>query len=760
MLTRLREWIDHRTGLGPFIDAMLLEHVPGGARWRYVWGSTLAFVFTIQLVTGTLLMTAYSPGDSTAWASVHFIQYQMDFGWLIRGLHHFGSQAMVVLMGLHMLQVVIAGAHLPPREFNWWIGLGLMGAVLGLSLTGYLLPWDQKGYWATQVATNIAGGVPVVGPFIQKVVVGGSEYGNHTLTRFFGLHVAILPAIVIGLLIAHIAVFRRHGITTPSYAVGEGWFWPDQMFKDMVACLIVFGVMLTLVVTGYGNKVESPAPVAAASEAEAPRSLYDKLAHAGRDGCGANLDAPADPDKPYPARPEWYFLFLFQLLKYFEGPNVLVGTLFIPGGVGLILFLLPLIGGGKLRPIGHSIGVVVVVCLLTSAGALTLLALGEDAVYPTSRALLNRLGTNMLPLISLVFVLMLAIINVLGVGGFRNAVKTIGMTLVLLAVAATGALTYLAMDADSKYRAFRAAEPTATDTTPFDGHRIPAQVVAFIQSKMTDADKVPLEKTVKFREEMKHSEELAERAMNLAMAGVPAEGGRYLLRNDPMTRGKDLFVIHCASCHDDTSRFKANPNATASDLAGFGSADWVLNLLKDPSDAKFFGRTKLKEMTGWVRRERDKAKKAGKEAALDKDFADVSNWLGTHPRGDLQAEQDKHPGAKVFADKCMECHSYRQPIGEATKGPDFTGYGDAEWLRMMIMSPDHPFRYGANNTMPAFRDLQRPDAGVMRMDLGEREGKVKIIDLNDIERELIIRFLSSDNRVIFGGQPISGPPKK
>ena len=118
---------------------MLLEHIPGGAKWRYVWGSCLAFVFMIQLVTGVLLMTAYSPGDSTAWSSVYFIQYEMDFGWLIRGLHHFGSQTMVVLIGLHMLQVVIAGAHLPPREVNWWLGLGLLGVVLGLSLTGYLL---------------------------------------------------------------------------------------------------------------------------------------------------------------------------------------------------------------------------------------------------------------------------------------------------------------------------------------------------------------------------------------------------------------------------------------------------------------------------------------------------------------------------------------------------------------------------------------------------------------------------------------------
>src|SRR5262249_43169027 len=243
---------------------LLLEHIPGGAKWRYVWGSALAFVFMIQLVTGVLLMWSYSPGDSTAWSSVYFIQYEMDFGWLIRGLHHFGSQTMVVLLGVHMLQVVIAGAQLPPREFNWWLGLALMGVVLGLSLTGYLLPWDQKGFFATRVATNIAGSMPVLGEAVQTVVVGGKEYGNATVTRFFALHVGILPLLLIALLVAHLVLFRRHGVTHPRNATGEGWFWPDQAFRDMIVCLAIFGVMLFLVLNGHSHPIE-PAPEAAAA---------------------------------------------------------------------------------------------------------------------------------------------------------------------------------------------------------------------------------------------------------------------------------------------------------------------------------------------------------------------------------------------------------------------------------------------------------------------------------------------------------------
>src|SRR6516165_9013837 len=256
---------------------MLLEDIPGGARWRYVWGSTLVFVFTLQLVTGILLMTSYSPSDTSAWASVHYIQYQMDFGWLIRGLHHFGSQTMMVLIALHMLQVVMAGAHLPPREVNWWLGLALLGITFGLGLTGYLLPWDQKGYWATRVATNISSNTPVIGDYLKTLLVGGNEYGNHTLTRFYALHVGILPLAFIALMVAHLVIFRRHGVTAPARAEGEEMFWPGQAFRDLIFCLLVFGVMVGAVVYGHGNAIDGFEPA----------NPYEDWARAGQKGMGA-----------------------------------------------------------------------------------------------------------------------------------------------------------------------------------------------------------------------------------------------------------------------------------------------------------------------------------------------------------------------------------------------------------------------------------------------------------------------------------------
>ncbi len=682
MFAKLGEWVDHRTGARKLVQVLLIEHIPGGARWRYVWGSCLAFVFLVQLVTGVLLMISYSPGDSTAWSSVFFIQYEMDFGWLIRGLHHFGSQTMVVLLGVHMLQVVIAGAHLPPREFNWWLGLALLACVLGLSLTGYLLPWDQKGFWATQVATNIAGNLPGAGATLQKIVVGGPVYGHQTLTRFFTLHVAVLPPLVIVLTIAHLTVFRRHGVTTAKSAKGEGWFWPDQAFRDMLVSLLVFGVMLGLVVYGHGHKIEG----------HEPSGFYERLAHAGRDGKGANLDAPADPARPYPARPEWYFLFLFQLLKYFEGEQELIGTVIIPNGVLLLLFLLPLLGYGRMRPFGHVVGVVVVAGILIGAAT----------------------------------------------------------------------LTYLAVAAD------RAPRQTAEEIT-----------------KLTGAERQQVENALLFHAELKQADALADRAIQLADAGIPPEGAVYLLRRDPLTRGKELFGQHCAVCHNYGDEFHKD-KATASDLKDFGTREWVRGLLKDPDSPHYFGNTPLKTMSKFVERAKKAADKKKAVPELEAEWDRIADWLGSHPRReppgeDAKGEQDPFViGYRAFEARCGECHTYKDTGGGSTKAPDLTGYGDADWLRLMLMAPAHDRRYGGRNRMPAFRDLEGVTAAVHRdeirqtrelllKELGDDaseekkkdvEAATKTASLTDVERELILRWLLKDYRVVFGGDPISGPPPR
>ncbi len=347
-------WLDQRTGYRRALDDALYENIPGGSRWRYVTGSMLVFAFVTQMVTGLFLWAGYSASAQTAWESVYYIQYEVQGGWLLRGVHHFMAQAMVVLLPIHMLQVILDRAYKAPREVNYWLGLVLMLIVLALGLTGYLLPWDQKGYWATTVATNLMSLAPG-GEYQQKLAVGGSYYGNYTLTRFFALHAGFLPLALMVVLAAHVALFRKHGITAHSSPKrADEYFWPQQVLKDGVACLLLLVVVLLACVHfDIQGVITGTLPV---------------------DPRAAELGAPAAPTTTYAAaRPYSYLLFACQLLKKFK--SEFMGAIVVPSLVMLFLFLLPLIAR---IPYGHVVNVVVFLALLITAGYLTVEARNAD----------------------------------------------------------------------------------------------------------------------------------------------------------------------------------------------------------------------------------------------------------------------------------------------------------------------------------------------------------------------------------------------
>ena len=275
MFGKLYKWVDSRTGIQDSLEEALYENIPGGAKWRYVSGSMLVFAFMTQAITGIFLWMNYSAGSQNAWASVYYITWAT---WKVvlyyEESHHVMAQAMVVLLPIRILQVVIEKAYVKPREFNWWLGLVLMKITSTLGLTGYLLPWDQKGYCMTKVATELAALPPIVGGYIQKIVVVETNLG-HFLFTF-----ASLPArwrttgLVGGLLVLHLAMFRKHGITAHSSEKrADQMFWPMQVLKDGVACALLFGLV-----------------------------VYVAIIHP------AELGPPAEPTEPYgAARPEWYF---------------------------------------------------------------------------------------------------------------------------------------------------------------------------------------------------------------------------------------------------------------------------------------------------------------------------------------------------------------------------------------------------------------------------------------------------------------------
>lgn len=212
MATQIGTWLDERIGWRKVWDAIFLRKVPK-TNWLYTFGSATLFLAVNQAVTGILLTVYYVPTPDHAYDSVQFITNQLTAGWLIRGLHHWGASAMVIFTVLHMLRVIFYGSYKFPREVTWFTGVALLLIVLGFGFTGYLLPWDQKAFWATTVGTRIAGVAPGIGDFILRAIRGGEELSAVTLARFFGAHVWILPAMLILLVLSHLYLVVRIGIS-------------------------------------------------------------------------------------------------------------------------------------------------------------------------------------------------------------------------------------------------------------------------------------------------------------------------------------------------------------------------------------------------------------------------------------------------------------------------------------------------------------------------------------------------------------------
>lgn len=320
MIKGLIDWLDERIQVRVLWKSFADRPIPGGASWFYVLGASLVFLFVMQAATGILLAMYYAPTPDHAYASVKFIQEEAPFGSLVRGMHHWGASCMMVVVALHMLRVFVFGSYKKPREIVWVIGVGLIAIVGGFAFTGYLLPWDQKAYWATVVGTNVAGTVPVVGGVLLRIVRGGTELGALSLSRFFAIHTYILPVSLALLAGLHIFLLERAGAGGKWNAADRVPYkaeplFPNQIFRDTLFILFLFLSLLTL---AY---------------------LFP-----------ASLEPQADPtDSTYNPRPEWYFYFVFQMLKIFEGKYELLGTVIIPNIAIAVLLLIPFLDRGPER---------------------------------------------------------------------------------------------------------------------------------------------------------------------------------------------------------------------------------------------------------------------------------------------------------------------------------------------------------------------------------------------------------------------------
>lgn len=329
-------WIGTRLRTNALMAALLHVPIPVGARTFYLGGITM-FLFGVQVVTGTLLTLYYKPTPETAYDSVMFITSDVTFGWLIRSVHHWAANLMVLCLALHVVRIFFQAAYKYPRELTWLVGIGLLVVTIGFGFTGYLLPWDQRAFWATTVGTEIAGSVPVIGDELLLLLRGGVDVSDLTLSRFFGLHVLVLPLSLGALLVVHLTLVHQQGLADPTrpdprpgVAVAADVsdrkltpFFPNYILDEVIAWFVILGVLVVLA------------------------SVFP-----------AGLDEKANPlETPAHIKPEWYFLSVYELLKHV--PRI-VGVI-LPMVALAILALWPLLDRNpevraRRRPIAILLG--------------------------------------------------------------------------------------------------------------------------------------------------------------------------------------------------------------------------------------------------------------------------------------------------------------------------------------------------------------------------------------------------------------------
>ena len=333
----------HRIGWEPYLKPFLTKRLPRGTGWSATLGTLCALLFGLMTFTGIFLAMYYNPSPDKAYQSIDFIMNEVPLGSILRGLHHWGAGAMVLAVVFHLLSNFFSGSYKAPRELTWTTGVCLLLVTLGLGFSGYLLPWDMKAYWATVVSSNIPGGIPGVGDFITRILLGGAAVSGLTLTRFYAVHILLLPLLLVGLAAVHIYLVRIHDLADHSEngAVLEDEsaqvyrFFPEHTLRSSIVFAVVLFILVGLSVTG-----------------SIPR---EEIA-------GTTIES-------YLPRPEWYYMWLFQLLTCFSGVWESIGSLAIPGSAIAFLFALPFVNRAKTfgvanRPLCTAAGVTAIVSIL------------------------------------------------------------------------------------------------------------------------------------------------------------------------------------------------------------------------------------------------------------------------------------------------------------------------------------------------------------------------------------------------------------
>lgn len=381
----------HRLGWEKYLKPFLYKELPPKTGWSATLGTLCALLFVVLAVSGIFLAVYYNPSPDKAHQSIQYIMNDIPGGAILRGIHHWTAGAMVTVVFIHMMVNFFSGTYRAPREFTWIAGAALFVITLVLGFTGYLLPWDMKAYWATTVSAHMPQDLPIIGNFVSKVLLGGDTVSGLTLTRFYAIHTLMLPALLIVLSVFHIYMVRLHGITEDntlkSNEEAEGLpsspsdspqpspsadaparhalyrFFPEHMSRSSLVFGIVFAGILLL-------------------------AMFGTIPH--EEVAGTLVEN-------YLPRPEWYYMWLFQLLTYFPGTWEVIGSLGIPIVGCAVLFAVPFFSKNPLhgpsnRPIALAAGTAGVICIvyLTWAAYEGIKPYGEFTPVPTRQLTVNE----------------------------------------------------------------------------------------------------------------------------------------------------------------------------------------------------------------------------------------------------------------------------------------------------------------------------------------------------------------------------------
>ncbi len=559
------DWFDHRTGLSAAWRRWADHRIPGGACWCKVWPGAVAFAFLVQAITGFFLWVHYSPSDQSAWESVYFLQHHVAGGWLLRAVHHYSAQMLLVLVGIYVTQLIVTGAYRAPRELVFWTAL-LMGMLsLALLLTGDLLAWDQNSYAGTHVRVGFLKLLPWVGDALFKIAIGGPgpAFGHLALPRFLALHVGVFAVGFLVVLLLHGVLARRADAAEAEQAEHTAPFWPDQAVRVAVAALLVLIIVVALA-----------------------------LQHGvSGDHVGAALGSPADldPANRYAgARPEWAFRGLYAFSELFPGEWAILPIFVIPGLIGCIVLAMPFVG--RIRA-GHYFNVALTAVVLVGIVALSLQSLAKDRNSAEHQAAVDEER--------------------------RQADRVLHLIRAADGIPAEGALSLLRGDPSTQGpRLFRQYCASCHDHTNGAGTGIKAEessapnlhayasrewlaglldgeqintpqyfgntalrngtMASFVEESLSDLDDDEKEDLAKIVMAVSAEARLKPQRKLDAGNAEQIRHGRALLADD----------YGCTSCHKFHDKGQLGD---APDLTGYGSRQWLIGVIANPAQTRFYG---------------------------------------------------------------------------------------------------------------------------------------------------------------------------